>query len=58
MRLVLDSSIAGCWCFPDEVGTVADAAWDRLQAGGASVPALRAELAPRACSRPIRWRAS
>ena len=26
MRVVLDSSIVGCWCFPDETSSVADAA--------------------------------
>lgn len=40
MPLVLDSSIAGCWCFPDEASAVADMAWDRLQVDGAVVPAL------------------
>ena len=40
MPLVLDSSIVGCWCFPDEASAVADTAWDRLHVDGAVVPAL------------------
>jgi predicted nucleic acid-binding protein len=40
MGLVLDSSIVGCWCFPDESSPVADAAFDQLGADQASVPVL------------------
>jgi predicted nucleic acid-binding protein len=40
MSLVLDSSIVGCWCFPDEASAVADHAWRRVSVGGAVVPAL------------------
>jgi predicted nucleic acid-binding protein len=40
MGLVLDSSIVGCWCFPDEASAVADAAWEQLQGDSAVVPAL------------------
>jgi predicted nucleic acid-binding protein len=40
MSLVLDSSIVGCWCFPDETSPLADRAWQRVSVGGAVVPAL------------------
>jgi predicted nucleic acid-binding protein len=40
MGLVLDSSIVGCWCFPDESSTVADAALDQLGTDQANVPVL------------------
>jgi hypothetical protein len=30
MSFVLDSSIVGCWCFPDETGAVADMAFEQL----------------------------
>ena len=40
MGLVLDSSIVGCWCFPDESCPVADAAFDQLGTDQASVPVL------------------
>jgi predicted nucleic acid-binding protein len=40
MGLVLDSSIVGCWCFPDESSLVADAAFDQLGTDQASVPVL------------------
>jgi predicted nucleic acid-binding protein len=40
MGIVLDSSIVGCWCFPDENSPVADAAFDRLGADRAIVPVL------------------
>ncbi len=38
--MVLDSSIVGCWCFPDESSPVADAAIDQLRRDGAIVPVL------------------
>jgi hypothetical protein len=38
---VLDSSIVGCWCFPDEGSPVADAAFDQLGTDQASVPVLK-----------------
>jgi hypothetical protein len=38
MSLVLDSSVVGCWCFPDEENPIADAAFDQLGAGEAIVP--------------------
>ena len=38
--MVLDSSIVGCWCFPDESSPVADAAFDQLGTGRAIVPVL------------------
>ena len=38
--MVLNSSIVGCWCFPDESSPVADAAFARLGAEGAIVPVL------------------
>jgi predicted nucleic acid-binding protein len=38
--MVLDSSIVGCWCFPDESSPVADAAFDQLSPDGAIVPVL------------------
>jgi predicted nucleic acid-binding protein len=37
---VLDSSIVGCWCFPDEANPTADAAFDRLRSEEAIVPVL------------------
>jgi len=40
MGLVLDSSIVGSWCFPDEANPVADAAFATVEADEASVPAL------------------
>jgi predicted nucleic acid-binding protein len=40
MSLVLDSSVVGCWCFPDEASPVADAAFDQLGADEAIVPVL------------------
>jgi predicted nucleic acid-binding protein len=40
MSLVLDSSIVGCWCFPDEASALADHAWQGVSVGGAVVPAL------------------
>jgi len=38
--IVLDSSIVGCWCFPDESSPVAAAAFDELGRAGAIVPSL------------------
>lgn len=38
--MVLDSSIVGCWCFPDESSPVADAAFDQVGTGQAIVPVL------------------
>jgi predicted nucleic acid-binding protein len=40
MGLVLDSSIVGCWCFPDEASPIADAAFDQLGTDQAVVPVL------------------
>jgi predicted nucleic acid-binding protein len=40
MALVVDASIVGCWCFPDEASPVADAAFDEVGTAGAVVPAL------------------
>jgi predicted nucleic acid-binding protein len=40
MGLVLDSSIVGSWCFPDEANPVADAAFASVGADEAIVPAL------------------
>jgi predicted nucleic acid-binding protein len=40
MSLVLDSSVVGCWCFPDEASPIADAAFDQLGADQAIVPVL------------------
>jgi predicted nucleic acid-binding protein len=40
MSLVLDSSVVGCWCFPDEASPIADAAFDQLGADEAIVPVL------------------
>jgi hypothetical protein len=40
VSFVLDSSIVGCWCFPDEAGAVADLAFEQLGAGAATAPVL------------------
>ncbi len=40
MSVVLDSSIVGCWCFPDEASSVADAALLAVSADEAVVPAV------------------
>lgn len=40
MALVVDASIVGCWCFPDEANPIADVAFDQLGATAAVVPAL------------------
>jgi predicted nucleic acid-binding protein len=40
MSVVLDSSIVGCWCFPDETSPVADAAMVEVGADEAVVPAV------------------
>ena len=40
MALVVDASIIGCWCFPDETNPIADAAFDCLGTTAAVVPAL------------------
>jgi predicted nucleic acid-binding protein len=40
MSVVLDSSIVGCWCFPDETSSVADAAMLEVAAHEAVVPAV------------------
>jgi predicted nucleic acid-binding protein len=39
MSVVLDVSIVGCWCFPDETSAVADAAMREVAAGEAVAPA-------------------
>jgi predicted nucleic acid-binding protein len=40
MSVVLDSSIVGCWCFPDGTSSVADAAMLEVAADEAVVPAV------------------
>ncbi len=40
MVLVVDASVVGCWCFPDEADPIADVAFDQLGATTAVVPAL------------------
>ena len=40
MSVVLDSSVVGCWCFPDEASSVADAAMLAVAADEAVVPAV------------------
>jgi predicted nucleic acid-binding protein len=40
MSLVLDSSVVGCWCFPDEANAIADLALEQVAAGPASAPVL------------------
>jgi predicted nucleic acid-binding protein len=40
MSVVLDSSVVGCWCFPDETSSVAQAAMRELAADEAVVPAV------------------
>jgi hypothetical protein len=40
MSLVLDSSIVGCWCFPDEANPIADLALEQVGAGTAIAPVL------------------
>ena len=40
MAVVVDASIVGCWCFPDEANPVADVAFDEVGAAGVIVPAL------------------
>jgi hypothetical protein len=40
MVLIVDASIVGCWCFPDEASPVADAAFEQLGHTTAVVPAL------------------
>jgi predicted nucleic acid-binding protein len=40
MRFVLDASIAACWAFQDEQNSQADAAFHRISAEEAVVPAL------------------
>jgi predicted nucleic acid-binding protein len=40
MGMVLDSSIIGCWCFPDESSPIADTAFGQLDSGEAIVPVL------------------
>ncbi len=40
MSLVLDSSIVGCWCFPDEASPVADLAFEQVGAGSAIAPVV------------------
>lgn len=40
MTLVIDSSVAACWCFPDEAALLADQAWELLEAAGAAAPSL------------------
>jgi predicted nucleic acid-binding protein len=40
MALVLDSSIVGCWCFPDEASPIADRAFEQVGLGGGVAPVL------------------
>jgi len=40
MTFVVDASVVGCWCFPDETNPVADLAFDQLSRRAAIVPAL------------------
>lgn len=41
MTLVIDSSVAACWCLPDEASPVAELALSRIQSGEeACAPAL------------------
>ena len=40
MSVVIDSSVVGCWCFPDEGSSVADAAMSAVVADEAVVPAV------------------
>jgi predicted nucleic acid-binding protein len=40
MSLVLDSSVVGCWCFPDEANPIADLAFEQVGAGAAIAPVL------------------
>ena len=40
MGMVLDSSIVGCWCFPDESSPTADTAFGQLGTDEAIVPVL------------------
>jgi hypothetical protein len=40
MSVVLDSSIVGCWRFPDETSSMADAAMLEVATGEAFVPAV------------------
>jgi predicted nucleic acid-binding protein len=40
MGIVLDSSIVGCWCFPDERSWIADLAFAQLGPDQAIVPVL------------------
>jgi predicted nucleic acid-binding protein len=40
MSVVLDSSVVGCWCFSDEMSSVADAAMLEVAADEAVVPAI------------------
>jgi hypothetical protein len=40
MSLVLDSSVVGCWCFPDEANAIADLVFERVAAGRANAPVL------------------
>ena len=38
--MVLDSSVVGCWCFPDDASPVADEAFGRLGSAPGIVPQL------------------
>ena len=40
MSVVVDSSIVGCWCFPDEASRVADAALSAVVTDEVVVPAV------------------
>lgn len=40
MAFVVDASVVGCWCFPDEASVAADAVFERLIADEAIVPAI------------------
>jgi predicted nucleic acid-binding protein len=40
MGVVVDASVVGCWCFPDEASPVAEAALEAVGADGMVVPAV------------------
>ena len=40
MPIIVDTSIAACWCLPDEYSDAANEALNRIKQGGMTVPAL------------------
>jgi len=38
--LVIDASVSGCWCFPDEASSFSEAVFDEVVRSGSVVPAL------------------